>query len=98
MSNKTNPMWCFGIQISGTSKDSQSALNKPDENEPNAWNRVTDFRKDVFRNQSQLSRETLDAYQNLLMELREAQRALYQIPVDLEQCPMFASDDETDES
>nr|CUU98883.1 hypothetical transcript [Hymenolepis microstoma] len=34
MSNITTPMWCIEVQTSATSKNSQSALNKSNENEP----------------------------------------------------------------
>nr|CUU99731.1 hypothetical transcript [Hymenolepis microstoma] len=34
MSNITTPMWCIEEQIPATSRDSQSALNNSDENEP----------------------------------------------------------------
>nr|CDS29412.1 hypothetical protein HmN_000875000 [Hymenolepis microstoma] len=85
MSKIASPMWCVEEQISATSYDSQSALNKSDETEP----------------RSRLAKgllTSIDEFQDLLMELRDAQHAMYQIPAGFEQHPITANDDETDES
>ncbi|VUZ39784.1 unnamed protein product [Hymenolepis diminuta] len=46
--------------------------------------RVTDFQKDALKNEFNLIKETLDMYQDLLIELQTAQNALYRIPAELQ--------------
>ncbi|KAM3173745.1 hypothetical protein ACTXT7_011947 [Hymenolepis weldensis] len=53
------------------------------------FKRVTDFQKEALKSQFDLIKETSDMYQDLLMELQEAQNALYRIPAEFQNDNQF---------